>query len=74
MPDWTKEWPTEIGYYWFYQDDDTPQIVEIFNFQGRLMCIYMGDSDGWGFPHEEFSNGHWYGPLQQPLINKGKDK
>jgi len=43
---WTKEWPTESGFYWFYgflwsRDGDKPELISIEVIQASNAIIYV---------------------------------
>jgi len=62
---WTKEWPTESGFYWFYgflwyryyRDGDKPELasIEVIPTSNGIMCVAKG-----AFIHEgEKHMGFW---------------
>lgn len=62
---WTKEWPEEPGWYWFFDGDDGAQLI-------KPLLIGQLSSGGWlygcdlvdrspdGYPNA------WWHPMEQP--------
>lgn len=68
---WTKEKPTQFGFYWFQplseRQDIPPSIVSVFEWPDigdELTFVYTGS--GITFEVEREGNGLWYGPLTPP--------
>jgi hypothetical protein len=69
---WTKETPTEAGWYWYACDQCEAEIVvEVFDANGSgAMCVtYGADSETMhDWVHFDTSE-RWYGPIQPPPID-----
>ena len=58
---WTKEPPTEPGYYWFI-NEEVEGIIQICNSVKGLYVMYHGNDEEWDLPE-----GEWAGPIQEPV-------
>ncbi len=78
MP-WTKDLPTEPGYYWCRwigaAEDRAPFVVEIEDVAGRLEVSYCGNDDSvpladWAVDHTVGGRGggilEWSAPIEPP--------
>lgn len=65
---WTKNSPTEPGWYWFREDMSRSAVIhKVGKWPGGGLAVVL--SKRW-HDHEvsapENMSGHWYGPLQEP--------
>lgn len=68
-PRWTREKPTEPGWYWYDNEGDTsPEITLIFEREGKL-GFHVDDDEGF-WPLEDCSDYLWAGPLIPPEEEK----
>lgn len=58
---WTKEHPTEPGYYWF-RNEEVEGILQICKSVKGLYIMYHGNDEEWDLPE-----GEWAGPIQEPV-------
>lgn len=58
---WTKEPPTEPGFYWF-RNEEVEGIIQICNSVKGLYVMYHGNDEEWDLPE-----GEWSGPIQEPV-------
>jgi hypothetical protein len=69
---WKAETPTENGFYWLKEDNETIVIVEVNDIDLGLKeegsrVRFCGDSwENWLFKVIKESNCSWYGPLEIP--------
>ena len=60
---WTRELPTESGFYWF-QGENEPEILNVYQIHtGEWMADCFG---GYRDPLERYSDGRFAGPIEPP--------
>lgn len=74
--EWTREKPTEPGYYWLLKThvrtslgefEDICDIVEVMiDGVDHEVAFFWCGSDAWDWPTK--TDGWWYGPLEQPKL------
>lgn len=65
---WTKEKPTQEGWFWHRRDkrDEVVIIVEIVNILDKLSAVFGKTA----YPLDTLPNGEWAGPIPLPMENK----
>ena len=69
---WSKEPPTEPGWYWAFEPGTTdPVVVEVIEDLPTTLCIWDGGVDGCAVSLSAMSR--WAGPIPQPAEPTGAD-
>lgn len=63
MSEWTKEPPTEAGFYWLRQEGERDTIVRIDPLTFSTWVMFIGTDEDMLITSV---GGLWYGPLQPP--------
>lgn len=58
---WTKEPPTEQGYYWFRKEGFV-EVVKVYRDKVQMFVQYHGNDEDWDLPE-----GEWAGPIEEPV-------
>jgi hypothetical protein len=66
---WTKETPTEPGWYWYQEGGEPPAMYEVFTWgPGEPLVVVNQDChesmEMWTAPSSQ-----WYGPIQPPPMD-----
>ena len=65
---WTRETPTEEGWYWVRNSANFPSVVKVRNHWGRLQIVYSGCVDLERLSVVPPANAEWAGPI--PISTK----
>ena len=73
---WTKDAPTEEGYYWLHEDERFDIVLmEILSWGPYVQWAGTGDGRSISDYHDEEEGRHWwwYGPLKEPPFTERKE-
>ena len=62
---WTTKKPTVPEYYWYWDEPNEPEIVEICK-HGKSLIVWVFGSDGFSHLRGLPETAKWAGPIERP--------